>query len=144
MHTSGRFVHVEPTGGTCIVSESLKMTVKLSSEASGGEVTVLSALVAPGDGPPLHTHARENEGYYVLSGFFEFVCGENRAEGGPGTFVFAPRQVPHRYRNIGEGHGELLFFFTPGGIEGFFEESAPLRDREQKRAIAAKYGITML
>ena len=32
--------------------------------------------------------------HYVLEGEFEFVCGEDRVTGGPGTFVYATRGFP--------------------------------------------------
>lgn len=140
----GVFVHAAPGEGACITSGTQHMNVKLSAAHSDGELTIIEASIAPGDGPPLHVHAKENESYYVLDGNFEFVCGEESARGGPGTFVFAPRNVPHRYRNVGDMRGRILFGFTPGGIEKFFAEAAAEPLRERRALIAAKYHIIML
>lgn len=140
----GTFLHVAAGEGACIATSDQTMNVKAAAAASDGEVTIIEASIAPGSGPPLHVHAREHEAYYVLEGDFEFVCGDRAARGGPGTFVFAPRNVPHRYRNAGTAPGRILFTFTPGGIEKFFAEAAGEPVRERRTAIAAKYGIIML
>lgn len=144
MQDSPRFVHVEPGGGRCIASRNILMNVKVGADDTGGELTLIAATLPKGEGPPLHVHERENEGYYVLSGTFEFLCGKRRVAGGPGTFVFAPRREPHRYKNIGDGAGELLFVFTPAGIERFFSRGAREADRLARAQIAREFGITML
>ncbi|MGP6192117.1 MAG: cupin domain-containing protein, partial [Vulcanimicrobiaceae bacterium] len=64
-----------------------------------------------------------NEAYYVLEGEFEFVCGEDRVTGGPGTFVYATRGVPHRYRNVGPSTGRLLFHVHPRRDRSFLHRA---------------------
>jgi quercetin dioxygenase-like cupin family protein len=122
------------------------MNVKLTAAESDGEMTVIESIVQPQAGPPLHVHDKENESYYVVEGDFEFVCGEDTVRGGPGTFVFAPRGIPHRYANIGNAPGRVLFGFTPGGIEAFFTELGNLQEFTPERVtnIARKYGIKVL
>jgi mannose-6-phosphate isomerase-like protein (cupin superfamily) len=122
------------------------MNVKLSAAESNGELTIIEDLIPPDSGPPLHVHETEDEGYYVLDGEFEFVCGENRVNGGAGTFVFAPRGLPHRYKNIGTTAGRLLFTFTPGGIEAFFTELGTQTELNPAiiTEIARRHRITML
>jgi mannose-6-phosphate isomerase-like protein (cupin superfamily) len=123
------------------------MRVKVGAAQSGDEITVIENLKIPaGAGPGLHIHEKENELYYVLDGEFEFVCGDDRVCGGPGTFVFAPRGLPHRFKNIGSAPGRMLVSFTPGGIEGFFTElSAQTALNPQILGeIAGRYGITLV
>jgi hypothetical protein len=74
------------------------------------------------------------------------VCGQDRVSGGPGTFVFAPRGLPHRYKNIGTAHGRLLFTFTPAGIEAFFQElgDQSVLNPQIMTEIAKRHGITIL
>jgi mannose-6-phosphate isomerase-like protein (cupin superfamily) len=138
------FLHVAAGEGMCIKTADQTMNVKMTASASDRELTIIEGRIAGGSGPPLHVHAVENEAYYVLEGEFEFICGERSVRGGPGTFVFAPRNVPHRYRNVGTELGRIVFTFTPGGIERFFAEAAGEQARERRAVIAAKYGITML
>jgi mannose-6-phosphate isomerase-like protein (cupin superfamily) len=144
--TSLRLHHVAAGQGPCICYAGLELAVKLDAHASGGESTVIEGVIPPDIGPPLHVHQKENETYYVLEGEFEFVCGDERVTGGAGTFVFGPRGVPHRYKNIGSTPGRVLFGFTPGGIEAFFEELGKQRELNPQlmTEIAARHGITFV
>lgn len=140
-------MHYVPAGqGPCIAYSGQNMNVKLTAAQSAGEMTVIESIVGPFAGPPLHVHEKENETYYVLEGEFEFVCGDDNVRGGPGTFVFAPRGVPHRYANVQGTPGRVLFGFTPGGIEAFFTDLGNLEEFtfDLVTEIARKYGITML
>ena len=140
-------IHYVPAGqGPCLRYGGQEMNIKLAAAESGDELTVIEDVIPPNSGPPLHVHEHENESYYVLDGEFEFVCGDQRVSGGPGTFVFAPRGLPHRYKNIGAAPGRVLFAFTPGGIEAFFGELAdqPVLNPAIMTQIAIRYGITML
>lgn len=141
-----RLQHVPAGGGHCICYAGLELAVKLGAAESGGESTLIEGTIPPDAGPPLHVHEKENETYYVLEGQFEFVCGDERVSGGPGTFVFAPRGFPHRYKNIGTEPGRVLFGFTPGGIEAFFVELGKQSELTPQlmTEIAARYGMTIL
>jgi quercetin dioxygenase-like cupin family protein/predicted small metal-binding protein len=143
---SRRIHHVPVGGGPCIADARQEMHLKLTALESGGELTVIEDFIAPQSGPPLHVHARENEAYYVLEGEFEFTSGDDTVRGGPGTFVHSPRGIPHRYFNLGETPGRLLFSFTPGGIEAFFRELADRHATDPKTMteIALRHGIQML
>jgi mannose-6-phosphate isomerase-like protein (cupin superfamily) len=122
------------------------MHVKVGAPQSNDELTLIEDVVAPDSGPPLHVHEKENETYYVLDGEFEFVCGDDRVEGGRGTFVFAPRGLPHRFKNVGREAGRILVGFTPGGIERYFSEVGAQQEvtPEIMTEIARRHGITVL
>ncbi len=77
---------------------------------------------APRSGVPFHKHAREDESFYVAEGTFELTVGDKTIQGGPGTYAFGPRDVPHRWTNIGETRGRILNVFTPAGFEQMFYE----------------------
>jgi quercetin dioxygenase-like cupin family protein len=139
--------HVAPGEGPCLGYGGLVLNVKLASAESGSELTVIEGLIPPKGGPPLHVHSRENETYYVLEGDFEFTCGNDTVRGRTGTFVHAPRGLPHRYANVGDTPGRILFSFTPAGIEAFFSELTDHKDELNPAlmtTIAAKHGITLL
>jgi mannose-6-phosphate isomerase-like protein (cupin superfamily) len=142
----GAIHHVPAGSGPCITYGGQVINLKVTAAESGGEVMIMEDAIAAGGGPPLHVHERENEGYYVLEGEFEFVCGDDRVTGGPGTFVFATRGVPHRYRNIGASTGRMLFTFTPAGIEAFFTElgNEPDLTRERMAEIMRTHGIMLV
>jgi mannose-6-phosphate isomerase-like protein (cupin superfamily) len=93
-------------------------------------------------------HTREDESWYVIEGELEFQVGDQDAVAGPGTLVYAPRDMPHRYR-VSKAPARWLMFFTPGGMEPMFGEVAELqkkfdRDSPEYRVelekLQAKYG----
>src|ERR671933_202525 len=93
--------------------------VKASGRATAGSLTVMQ--VALNSGPPRHTHTREDESFYVLTGTLAVECGDDRFDAGPGSFVFLPRYLPHTFRTVG-GAVTALLIATPGGIDEYFAD----------------------
>jgi len=116
----GRVFARPATGGS--------VTIKVAS----GAVTVFEARRKAGDagGPGLHSHQGFDETFYVLSGEWEFVAGDETVIAAAGTVVHLPRGVPHAFRSTGREDGTLLGVANPGGIEEFFEEAARTSDDE--------------
>jgi glyoxylate utilization-related uncharacterized protein len=75
---------------------------------------------APREGAPFHKHLHEDESFYVLDGQFEISVGDATTVAGPGGYVYGPRDVPHRWTNVGGSRGRLLSVFAPSGLEGYF------------------------
>jgi quercetin dioxygenase-like cupin family protein len=96
------------------------VTFKVTGAASAGRVTTFESVIAPGDGPPLHTHAREDEVLCVLEGEFRFQLDDEVHEAPEGTTMYVPPATPHCFQNSGETPGRLLITFTPAGMEHFF------------------------
>jgi mannose-6-phosphate isomerase-like protein (cupin superfamily) len=67
------------------------MTLKATSEQTGGSIGFLEATSSPGSGPPRHVHYSSDELFYVLEGEFLFLVCERQVSALPGTFVFIPR-----------------------------------------------------
>jgi quercetin dioxygenase-like cupin family protein len=99
---------------------------KLRGDQTEGALTAFETVVAPGEGPPLHTHAYEHESMYVLDGEFRFKLGDQIHAAPAGSFVFVPRGAPHTWQNVGDGPARMLFHFTPSGMERFFDGFAAL------------------
>jgi mannose-6-phosphate isomerase-like protein (cupin superfamily) len=116
--------------------------VKASGQSTGGSLTVIETTVD--EGPPKHTHTREDESFYVFTGALYVECGEDRIEAGPGSFVFLPRNLPHTFRSIG-GPATALLIVTPGGLDEYFAElHATLKTNSDPAEIAMiqeRYGI---
>ncbi len=116
--------------------------VKASGRSTGGSLTLIETTID--GGPPRHTHSREDENFYVLTGALEVQCGDDRFWAGPGSFVFLPRNLPHGFRSVG-GPATALLIVTPGGLDDYFAElSAALAanaDAAQLRTIQQAYGI---
>lgn len=104
----------------------------------------------PGGGPPLHFHEHEDELFIVHEGRVSFLLEGRWREFGPGAVVFAPRRVPHTFRNTGDRPARMHILTTPGGFENFFlacaaefaRPGAP--DMNRILAISAEHGIRFL
>src|SRR5262245_59758476 len=72
-----------------------RLTIKASAEVTGGAYGLVESWIRAGSSPPLHVHHREDEAFYVLEGRVRFRCADRDVVGGPGSFVFLPRGVPH-------------------------------------------------
>jgi quercetin dioxygenase-like cupin family protein len=116
--------------------------VKASGRSTGGSLTVIEFTVD--EGPPKHTHTREDESIYVFTGALQVECGEDTFEAGPGSFVFLPRNLAHTFRSIGAPATALLIV-TPGGLDEYFAElHAALAGgggRAEIALVQEKYGI---
>jgi quercetin dioxygenase-like cupin family protein len=62
-------VIVGPNDGTRIEGQVRgPLTFKLRGEQSNSALTALENVIPPGQGPPLHTRANEDESWYVIEG----------------------------------------------------------------------------
>ncbi|HEX5618606.1 MAG TPA: cupin domain-containing protein [Solirubrobacteraceae bacterium] len=102
------------------------LTFKVRGEQTGGALTAFENVIAPGDGPPLHVHAAEDEAWYVIAGELRFQLGDERAAAPTGSFVFVPRGTPHCFVNAGSEPARILVLFTPSGMERFFDRFSEL------------------
>jgi mannose-6-phosphate isomerase-like protein (cupin superfamily) len=60
---------VQPGDGPVLTTPTGdRVTIKADTEKTNGALTVLELVIAPRSGPPLHTHLREDEVWYVLEG----------------------------------------------------------------------------
>ena len=99
---------------------------KVKAKDTGGAFSVLESVVQPGTGPVPHRHSREDEGFYVLEGQYEFRVGDRVILASAGSFLFAPRGIPHTYKNVGTAPSRHITFISPAGLEKFFEERTAL------------------
>lgn len=102
------------------------LTFKVRGAQTGGALTAFENVIAPGDGPPLHVHANEDEAWYVLEGDLRFRLDDRVTSAPAGSFVFVPRGTPHCFQNVGSGPARILVLFTPSGMERFFDRFAEL------------------
>jgi quercetin dioxygenase-like cupin family protein len=124
------------------------VVVKLSGEETGGRWSIMEDITPAGLGPPVHMHTREDECFYVLEGEFEFLVAGQKIYPQTGSFVYAPRNVPHTFRNIGQQGGRMLVQVQPAGLEKFFGEIDALPpgppDMAKILPLFEKYGLQFL
>ena len=121
---------------------------------TGGRYATFEAIVPPGGGPPPHTHAREEESFYILEGEITFTVNGERVVAGPGTFASMPAGSQHTFKNESSRTARMLISVAPAGLEEMFLEvgrplpegaqTAPPPTREEIAALLAaapRYGI---
>jgi quercetin dioxygenase-like cupin family protein len=119
---------------------------KLRAEDTGGRLTLLEAIMQPGELIPPHTHTLEDEFTFVYKGSIGVRAGENDFTMPTGSIIFKPRGILHSMWNPTPEPAILFETITPAGFEGFFEEMGQLtitnkhEGPAQVDAIAAKYG----
>ncbi|HZM92249.1 MAG TPA: cupin domain-containing protein [Vicinamibacterales bacterium] len=140
-HESVRF---GPGGGTYRV-------VTTAPETTGRHFA-FEAAEPPGGGPPLHTHAAEDEYFAVLDGEFTFYIDGCVTTVTAGGSAFVPHGMPHCFKNCTTRDARMLIVFTAGQIEGFFDYGLPVNgqrpsdDRLIERILemAPRFGIEVL
>jgi quercetin dioxygenase-like cupin family protein len=95
-------------------------TIKQSSRDGSPSLTHL--IVAPGSATPCHTHERYTEAFYILDGELEFTLGDDTFVARKGDFISVPPMGRHGFANRSSQPAEMLFTFTPGGMEELFYE----------------------
>jgi len=126
-----------------------RMLVLIRGEHTDDYFALLHSITAPGEGPPMHLHHREDETYHILDGEYEFRVADTTILAGRGDTVYGPRSIPHTYRNIGKHPAKMLVLLTPGGFERFFERvgelaRAGITDPQSLTQAAAQFGCDIL
>ena len=94
----------------------------------GPEYEVMEFECEPGFGPvDPHVHEDHVDSFYVLEGEVEFHVGDEVVRGTPGTYVLAPPDVVHWFRNVSDAPVRMLNLHTPGGFAQYRRELAELR-----------------
>jgi len=149
---------VSPTGEGLVYSVvGDTYTFKAVSEDTGGAYSTFEFFIPPQHGSPPHIHHREDETFYILEGELLFQVGDHNIVLSAGSFVHAPKGIPHSFKNVGTTPARTFTTAIPAGLENFFEEVGylvndkdtpvpiTLEDQIKKmREVAPKYGVEIL
>src|SRR5712691_7031073 len=141
----GAFVLL-PGEGRRIDLGAFRMSVKASSEETGGAFSLLEADEPPGFGPPLHIHHDASEAFYVLEGEYVMFLDDDRELSCPaGSFIFIPAGRRHGFR-VGSVASRKLNVYLPAAMVGYFDElseaaNSGRMDDEMVSAIARRYSM---
>jgi len=64
-----------------------------------------------------HTHAEEDDAFYILEGVMTFTLGGETVSAPPGTFVLVPPGVEHAFANAGDVPVRMLNLHAPAGFD---------------------------
>lgn len=120
--------------------------IKLKSQDSASSMAVVVVEVPPSGQVPPHTHAQEEESYYMLEGSITLHLGSEAFAIAPGDFVHIPAGTVHGYINPSNQAARFLAWTIGGAIDQFFiEMSEQIRaipeDLPKMPEILAKYGV---
>src|SRR4051794_23959885 len=141
----------EPAAGSTLNVLGSTHIYKATGAETGGSFSLWEAVFPPGAGAPPHTHSREDEAFYVLSGEL-LIALEGEPEPrrvGPGGFFFGARHWRHAVRNDSDQPARVLILSAPScGLDQMFAEldaatAAGKPEGGTIVAICAKYGVAI-
>ena len=107
-----------PGEGAAIWHLDTLKTIKALSEETAGRLAAWEELLPHRSSPPLHVHRDDDEAWYVLDGSLTVQVAEATWTAGAGSFVWAPRGLPHTFR-VDSPSARLLALAVPGGFDRF-------------------------
>lgn len=84
---------------------------------------VMIERLAPGDGPPVHSHPWAAWDV-VTQGRVRYRVGEEEWELEPGDFIYTPQGAPHAFMATGDEAAEIVQFQFPGGFHVAYADLA--------------------
>ena len=128
MRTHGRLFELGPDEGRALFVLGDVVTFKITAAESDNAYFLTEIVSEPGGGPAfLHTHVPQ-ETFWILEGEYEVYGQRENGEkfaipATVGTTIHVPGNVPHGFRNVGDGRGRLLALYAPVVHQPeFFEE----------------------
>lgn len=115
-----RPVIVPPGDGTTIEGPvGGPLTFKVRGGETGGSLTAFENVIPPGEGPPMHVHAGEDESWYVLEGDLRFSLGGE-------LHTVRMERFFERFAALPEGRFDPESFRTAGAEAGMDVVGPPL------------------
>ena len=118
--------------------------IKLTSEDTGGQLSVIEQIYQTGCGSSFHKHNSDSHLIYILEGVFEFELESVLSFAEKGDVVFISAMTMHRFEVKSDNAGHLLVVTLPAGLEQLFVElSNHSNDSEEIQRIIAQFGIRL-
>lgn len=122
-----------------------RISFKISSQDTGGNLFLFEHSNLVRGGPPLHFHYNQEEWFYVMEGEVLFQVGEKRFQLKAGDSALAPRKVPHAFAAVGTAPARMLVGYSPAGkMEQFFRDVANGQAVVWNAALLRKYDCELV
>ena len=95
------------------------VNVLVSGSQTEGRYAQLEMTLQPGAEPPMHTHTREDETFYLLEGSIEFTIGQHVFRASPGDYVLMPKNIPHSFKVL-TPMARTVLTIAPAGFDQYF------------------------
>jgi mannose-6-phosphate isomerase-like protein (cupin superfamily) len=134
--------------GESISALGLAITKKTDGKSTHDAYSLFEYTIPGGvNGPPLHTHTREDESFICLAGRLEVDLGDQTFQMEYGDYMYLPRDVPHAFRNPFDEESRVISVVSPAGLERYYQALAELppgpKDISQIQAIMTDFGIEL-
>ena len=130
--------------GQSLQSMGALVSVKATSEQTGGVFNLFEVSCPPDFATPLHIHYAEDVAIYVLEGALTFSWGNGKKVAVAGSFRFQPRGTPHGFRVETTTPARILYMTFPAGLDRFVIEQELLASKCECATAAARYKIEIL
>lgn len=120
------------------------VSIKATSEQTGGEFNLFEVSCPPDYVTPLHIHYAEDVVIYVLEGALTFFWGSEKKAAAAGSYFYQPRGTPHGFRVEGNTSARILYMAIPAGLDRFVIEQELPTPRSELETDAAQYKIEIL
>jgi quercetin dioxygenase-like cupin family protein len=120
------------------------VSIKATSEQTGGVFNLFEVSGPPDYATPLHIHYTEDVAVYILEGTLTFFWGSEKKEAVAGSFFYQPRGTPHGFRVEGNTPARILYMTVPAGFDRFVLEHNLLDPKSEPEEDAARYKIEVL
>ncbi len=130
--------------GQRLQSMGALISVKATSEQTGGVFNLFEVCCLPDFATPLHIHYAEDVAVYVLEGALTFFWGSEKKEAVAGSYFYQPRGIPHGFRVDGTTPARILYMTFAAGLDYFVVGPELLASCSEAMRVAARYKIELL
>lgn len=102
----------------------LGMRHKVDAGHLNGRLLVMEGEIQPGQLIVPHTHTREDECAYLLSGELTYQLGDQVRLVTAGSYVVKPRGIPHAFWNSGTEPARVVEMHVPATFSRFYDDLA--------------------
>jgi mannose-6-phosphate isomerase-like protein (cupin superfamily) len=146
MPSQSQVLVVPPGHGDLVDLRGIGVHFKIEGAQTGGRFSIVEHPIEPRRLVPPHVHGNEDEYSFVIEGTVGARIGDEIFEGGPGTYIIKPRNVPHTFWNPTDEPARILEIISPAGFENYFREPGQMiatgaLSPEGRAKLAAKYDL---
>jgi mannose-6-phosphate isomerase-like protein (cupin superfamily) len=130
-------VVLRPGEGRSYAMPAMRAVFKADGAETANRYSVSEWWIEPNSpGPGAHSHAANDEIFYVVEGTVSLLVGDSWVDAPRGSFFFIPAGTTHNFANRTDEPAGLFNVFVPGGFEtnmpaivAWFEENPPNTER---------------
>ncbi len=122
--------------------DAMGLVLRVGARRLGGAASIHEGVLAPDELVPPHTHSREDQCLYVVSGRVIVEVGDELVDAAAGSFVIKPMGLPHAFWNPAPSPAHVLEITSPGGFESFYDEMSMVEGPDDAAAVTDRYAMT--